>query len=215
MKQKIIFIFIITLLASGVWANGVAHTRGEITELYFEEMGFWTIEIEFTHINSYYDSVLCIHSSTDSAFLNFMPEQTGIYLINYTDLTSGLSIDKTGDSLYIMTYWYGGYPTNVSYKSFVFGDFTSSRVNAPESGQSLVGLPELINSSNYWRPMVVKDTIPSLGYIKDPVRGTIKGNVYDSTGTPMPFQLLHIEGILDRTICTDENGYFKVYMKKK
>ncbi|NQT77196.1 MAG: T9SS type A sorting domain-containing protein [Bacteroidetes bacterium] len=210
MKKGLILFTFSLLLSLQISANGVPPTRGEITEIYFGENTSWTIEVRFDFVNSGYDSALCIYSSSDSAFFKVNPTEPGIYLITFLDLTSPFLIHKNGDSLYIRTYNYGSpWSSWVTGCRFIWGDISGSRVHAPQAGQSLVGLSDLINSSNWWHPSVVKDTMPSLGYEKDPVRGTIRGYVYDSTYNPMPYQLLHINGIIDRTLWTDENGFFE------
>jgi len=169
--------------------------------------GGWTIELKLDFLGAGYDSVLCIFSSNDSAFIKVYPDSPGIYQITQFDLTSILNINKQGDSLYVIAYWYDD-PTSynvVTNHSFVFGNHPGARVNAANSGQTLIGLPGMASGEIF----VVKDNAPSLGYEKDPVRGVLRGYVYDSLNNPMPYQQLHLLGIHPRLLWTDQYGYFE------
>lgn len=211
MKRPFLLIAMVCCISFFAQTNGVPMTRGEITELYFNNVGSWTIEITYDIVSSDYDSAICICSSTDTAALITLPTLPGVYMISGNNLATTLNINKSGDELSLIRYDEGGYlwPEPVSSVKFIWGNHPGSQVNAPQPGQSLIGLPGLISSNNYDQPATVKDTIHSMGYYRDPVRGTIQGYVYDSLMNPMPYQLLHINGIIDRQIWTDENGFFK------
>jgi hypothetical protein len=186
-------------------ANGVQMTRGEITELYFNDTGSWTIELSLEFVNPIWDSALCIYSSNDSAFIKVNPTVPGIHIITQSDLNSGFIIHIYGDTLYIRTHVFGHGSYEVTNKSFVFGNYNGSRVNAPYAGQSLVGLPDVATSDIY----VVKDSSPSPGYHREPAHGTISGFIQDSLGNPMPYQKIQLFGIRPRVVWSDENGFFE------
>lgn len=205
MIKKVFLILLLLTATIGASANGVTLARGDITELYFDANGDWTIEMSLNHVNSLYDTVLVFYSKTDSACLSYYPSEPGIFLITESDLLSAFNIDQAGDYLRIASF--GDYsPSNlVSEHRFAFGNHSYSHVNVPNPGQSLVGIPD---GSNY--RFVVKDNIQSLGYLRDPDRGILKGYVYDSLMMPMPYQQIYINDINTRTIWTDENGYFEL-----
>jgi len=211
--RKLITIFFLIAISVNMLGNGAPFSRAHITEVYFGENFSKTIEIRFDIINPFYDSAYCIYSATDSAFFKVNPTEPGVYLITYLDLTSPFIVNKSGDSLYIMAFRHSGKNEKIKITPtrFIFGDITKSRVNSPLPGQSLVGLPD---SADTWSnnidkyPVVVLDTCPSLGYERDPVRGTIEGYVYDSLNQPVPYQYIYLEGIVERVIWSDENGYF-------
>ncbi len=203
--KRAFLIFIVLLATAGVRANGVQLTRGEITELYFDQNGSWTIELNLEFVNPLYDSALCLYSSSDTAFLKNLPETPGIYLITQAELNSAFILHHQGDSLYILTHIFGNDRYQVTNKAFVFGNHPGARVGAPATGESLVGLPEEATSDIF----VVKDSGPSLGYLREPAHGTICGFIRDTLSNPMPYQKIQLFGIKPRVVWSDENGYFE------
>ncbi len=192
-----------------VFSFGIAHSNvtpmssAYISELYFDENGDWIIELYFDYFNEN-DIGYVMVTSTDTATFEKYPDSTNILLLTNADLSNPLIIDQEGDKVWFENpeNYLGGMLTSPC----VFGNFPGASVTAPYPGQSIVGV-------SYKH---VKDTSSSLGYLRDPAKGVVRGYATDSIGNPLPYIQIQTQGFGDRTIWSDENGFFTdtVYAKK-
>ncbi|MEN8225395.1 MAG: T9SS type A sorting domain-containing protein [Bacteroidota bacterium] len=203
MRKQLFNLLLIFLFTQSVLANGVVYNRGMITELYFEPVGQWNVELRIEYLHHFDDTAFYLFSLADSARLNFIPDSTGLYLLTQQDFGTTLYINPYGDILYIKSF--GDYSSVKVTPNFIYGNMPGASVLAPVFGQSLVGIGWAGQYENY----IVKDNVHSPGYETDPQRGTLKGYTYDSLNNVLPYQKIHLYGVENRIIWSDENGYFE------
>ncbi len=207
--KKLIFIILIILIPTLGMPNAAPMSEAVVTEVYFDENGDWTIELYFFYHNAYFDSAYVLFTSTDTATFKKFPDNSNFLLITKEDLDQPIDLNIEGDRLYFYTMFDFCYWERLTRDYYIYGDFPGSEVNSPYPGQSLVGL--IRDVYGYYNPPVkyeVKDTASSLGFLRDPARGTLQGYVVDSTGNPMPYIRVLFKGPAEMILWTDEQGQF-------
>ena len=210
-------IFIISLLFIPVsWVFSQPQgSSARITELFFDNYNNWTLELYFSYFDPR-DTGYILVSSTNTSFFRKFPDPAGFVVLTQADLDQNFNIRQQGDSLGVLNPMHPLYDYSHLTKAFYWGDFDeySNVVNPPGPGQSIVRLKNFWDD-NYWedRYFFVIDTVHSPGSFTQPPLGSIEGYVYDSTGSPLPFMGLTIDGYGDDNrnlrIWTDQNGYFR------
>jgi hypothetical protein len=219
------FILIVSLmLFQNLWAfSQYQASSGHITELYFDENDNWTLEIYFTYYDTRDTGYLLVSPTNTSLFKKF-PDPEGFVVLTQADMDRTFTIRRQGDSLGVRNPMRPLYQNGRVTQSFYWGDFDTNYcfVNAPSPGQSLVRLNNLWDD-NFREDItyLMIDTVHSPGYLTRPPVGSIEGYLYDSTGNPLPFMRLPLNGYTDDYkdlwICTDQDGYFRdttLYAKK-
>ncbi len=208
MKKLLLLLFWV-LLSVNARSNGYPNSNVTITELYFDENGNWTIELYFHFIGpSPIDTALYMITSTDTAYFTQIPDTLGIILLTENDFCGTININSSGDIIYIID----RYDFTVSSYDFIFGDYPDSYVNAPNNGQSLVGLFNVPSNGQG----IVLDTAQSLGYIRDPAKGILEGYVYDTIGNSLPYIRIQTFGVEPDTLWSDTSGKVQhTYYAKK
>ena len=214
-NKKILLLLIFISPVTLLWSNGVPSTRAHLEEIHWDSQGNWTLEIFFHNIRSTDDTII-ITTSTDTARFRVYTSYSGDYFIlteNY--LTKPLDIFKSGDAICLFVpdpefpiYW-----EQVS-DILDYGDYPESTVVAPHGNQSIVDLGSIvrwIGGINYEViKFIVKDSSPSIGFHRDPARGTFKGRLLDQSLEPIPFlQIEYDRGHGLQQIWTDSSGYFE------
>lgn len=183
------------------------YSEAIITEIYFDEDGNWTIEIYYDFYQDQMDDYYLLITSTDTATYVKFPGEDNIVLLTQSDLDHPIEINPLGECIKIETIDFHGIPWVLT-KPFAFGNHAQSHVPAPLAGQSLVGITNAARNNQDHPVYEVLDTAESLGFLREPARGILKCNVYDSTGNLMPYIRIKTEGLCDRTTWSDQNGAF-------
>jgi len=199
MKKVVIVLLLFVWSVSGL-ANPIVPQL--FSELYFDSTG-WKIEVVGQWISENYDRIVII-SSTDSAETDTSFHLLGDFpVITSADMETTLYINPNGDHLRIGIHSeYGLYFFN----DFIFGE--NGVIAAPRSGES-IAFGGTIEASEYEYYL---DDTPTLGAMNDyeNSKGTIRGIVTDSSGTPIPEVTVKYSFIdLSQTITTDANGQFE------
>lgn len=206
--MKTLFLFmVLCLLPFAVFPNSMPISEAIITEIYFDEDGNWTIEIYYDFYQELIDDYYLLITSIDTATYVKFPGEDNIVLLTQSDLDHPVDIDPLGDCIKIEIIDFDGGPWVLT-KPFAFGNHAQSHVPAPLPGQSLVGITNAARSNQYHPVYEVLDTSESLGFLREPARGILKGNVYDSIGNLMPYIRIKTDGLYERTTWSDQNGSF-------
>jgi len=184
-------------------ANPFVPPKIEISELYFDELGNWKLELEYEHLNvPYYDYAVTFYSTTDTAHLyDYNIFYSGrVFVITADSLDTEFYINRFADTIKIDVY-FSGYLVNSD--MLVFGNLSGASINYPREGQSIS------RYNNHY----MKDNSPTIGMRNDTIGacGTIKGTIYDIFSEPVSSKTFR----LDNRFETNENGEFfaRVYSK--
>jgi hypothetical protein len=182
MKFKLLLLIPLFIITSTIWANPIDNTPNlKFSELVFDANNHWTMEL--IHLNTYpyvkIDSVM-IKVGDVSAKLNVTyridNDSCTIYVINADSLSRPLSINPSGDKIYIYTYSRG---TQLRSDSTIFGDYTGSQVSRPRPGFSVCKVV-FKEFRNFTDAVYISDK-PSIGIVNN-VAGLGKkmtGHIYD------------------------------------
>jgi len=159
-----ILIFIpVIMQANPIWL-GVS-----ISEIYFNESGEWTIEIDNKYIASveYLDSIRIESNTGNATIIQF--DTTDFIVITNGNLSNSISISKNGDLIKLYSFSYGGYKID----SIAIGDYSGSYLHNIENGQSVA-------RKEGYGPFY-KDNSPTIGFENDfdGAKGKIYGHFYD------------------------------------
>jgi hypothetical protein len=194
MKKLILFILIsipVFIKANPIWLGA------SISEIYFDEYGEWTIEIDNKYITSveYLDSIRIECSSGSATIEHF--DTTDFIVITNSNLSNSISISKNGDLIKLYSFAYGDYKMDC----IAIGDYSGSYLHNIENGQSIARLNGYSNS-------FFKDNSPTIGHENDlnGSKGKIYGYFYNTDGTPITDKYFFInEGY--STPILQEQGY--------
>jgi hypothetical protein len=159
-----ILIFIPVLMeANPIWL-GVS-----ISEIYFNESGEWTIEIDNKYITSveYLDSII-IESNSGNATIEYF-DTTDFIVITNSNLSNPISISKNCDLIKLYSFSHGEYKIDL----IAIGDYSGSYLHNINNGQSIARL-------DGYGPFF-KDNSPTIGFENDldGAKGKIFGHFYD------------------------------------
>ena len=210
-----IIIILLLFLTFSLWSNTPPPTSARITEIHWDSQGNWTMEIFFYHIYAGDDTII-VTTSTDTARFKVFPSYADDYFIlTESLLDKELNIFKTGDAvcLLVVDEFWPQYWETVS-DTLNYGDYPGATVAAPHGNQSIVDLGSIYNLTNMGLyeeiEFKVKDSSPSIGFHRDPARGTFKGQLLDQNSIPVPYlQIEYDRGHGLQQIWTDESGYFE------
>ena len=176
MKKTILtlcILFIILILM----ANPRPSPRVGLSEIYFDDNGQWVIELLYSDAQQDQmpiDSIWIETSSGISRVRRFnITGTTGLIIVRTDSLLSPLTIDPLKDSIQIV-YGMGDYKMPIN--PVLYGNLVNSRINSPNKGQSIAGIP------NFGFPREYSiDKSPTIGTMNDTIGmlGTITGHIYD------------------------------------
>jgi len=201
--MKKIFILLFLLFCFTLYVQGNPIMPAFLSEIYFDGNDNWSIELYDYYQGGIYTLDDCyIESTTNMAYFNngiiFTPNDT--LVVTNDDMQTDLTINREGDFLVM-----GGN----TYDVLRWGNYSSSHVNAPYSGQSLVRVV-----INYDDPLflLAKENQPSLGYnpFEAQTFGGIQGYTMDGDGNLIENARVSITSPISCSIYTDEMGYFYV-----
>ena len=188
-------IFLLTFIPVIVNANPV-WLGVNISEIYFNESGDWTLEIDSASSISikYLDSLILECNSGLAKIANF--DTTDYIVITNENLANSISFNKGADCIKLYSYSYGEYKVD----SIRIGDIADSYLKNIEIGQSIARL-------DGYGPFY-KDNSPTIGFANDldGSTGKIYGYFYAAGGAPITNKYFFI----DEGNCTpilQEQGY--------
>ncbi|MCF8359057.1 MAG: T9SS type A sorting domain-containing protein [Prolixibacteraceae bacterium] len=167
-----------------------------ISEIYFDESGEWTLEIDNVNITSveFIDSLFIECNSGLAKIIEF--DTTDYIVITKENLNNIISFNKEEDCIKLYSYAFGEYVID----SVCVGEITGSYVKNIENGQSISRL--------YGNGHFYKDNTPTIGSENDldGSTGKIYGYFYDTDGAPVKNKYFFInEGYC--TPILQEQGY--------
>ncbi len=167
-------IFLLTFIPIIVNANPI-WLGVNISEIFFNESGEWTLEIDNVNIASveYIDSLIIECNSGSAKITNF--DTTDYIVITNENLANSISFNKNADCIKLYSYSHGEYKVD----SIRIGDISESYLKNIENGQSIARL-------NGYGPFY-KDNSPTIGLANDlnGSKGKIYGYFYDTEGAPI------------------------------
>jgi hypothetical protein len=160
-----------------IFANPIAIPTINISELYFDSLGNWVLELEYNFLNqesSQIDSILLL-SSEDTIKLTTSPfiEFSGVIITCNDSLGFDFKINRYGDRLIVKTFF-----RNMDFDDvLVFGNYDGAVISYPRLGQSI---------AKYGNSFV-KNNSPSLGELNDnaEVFGNLTGIIYNKNFIPV------------------------------
>ncbi len=176
--KKLSILFLLIMIALSIKANPIPTPKVTISELYFDNLNNWKLEL----INIYYlsenDSVM-LYSKTDTVRVNinnyFNPNY---YVITKDSLDTEFNINRHADSIKVIVYRDYG---DIEKDSLIFGNVKGAVVSYPKKGQSITrfkkeDLDFFVNSNS-----------PTIGSKNDEegIYGTLKGVIYDKYSNPI------------------------------
>lgn len=201
-----------------IFTSGNSQPQGSsacITELFFDDNGEWTLELRFDYFDTR-DTGYLLVSPSDTGFFRKFPDSAGFVVISNNDLDQPFTINYNGDYLAVLNPMHdlAGYGRMT--EPFFWGNYNeyTNVVNPPGPGQSIVRLNNLWHDITWDNSQfLVIDTSHSPGYLTWPATGTVQGYLYDSTGTPLPFMGVCLDGRDAEYgdalyLWSDANGYF-------
>ena len=203
--KKLYFLFLL-FFATNTFANPIS-AISRISEIYFNESGEWTIELDLTE---YYYYNLCdsikIESNTGIGKIISFDTTYYIIVINKENLDNPISISKEGDYIRIHFYYSDG-RTNTD--DIAIGNYPESYLHNIENGQSIamfLGFRYFFKSK------------PSIGYendFSDAITGNISGYFYDVNGELIKNRCFSIHNGSPFRIKIDENGFYSTEILAK
>jgi len=168
--------FLFFILGLNLIANPIATPEVVISELFFNPVSGWQIELEYLNTDQQtmpIDSIWISSSTGKSKLKNFqIINQQGYIIVTNVSLFSGIDIDEMGDSITVSYYVnISGWPQAFQ-NELIFGNYPNSVISKPKNGQSIA----LVGYAQY-----SKDKSPTIGFYNDTLGmcGTVKGNIYD------------------------------------
>ncbi len=195
--KKIYLLFFLLTAGLTIYANPIQTPEIQISELYFDNLNNWQLELEYLFIDEpngiTIDSIF-LYSTTDSVKLPsyaFIGSE-GIFVITADSLTSDFHIKRFGDTITTISYTWGEPFENM----LIFGDAAGASIGYPKPGQSI----------SIYAQRYCKDKVPNIGFINDTIGilGTLHGIVYDMNFEPVRNTTFR----LDRSFETSENGSY-------
>ncbi|MDP4176654.1 MAG: FlgD immunoglobulin-like domain containing protein [Bacteroidota bacterium] len=180
MKLKFLLLIPLFIITSITWANPIDNTPNlKFSELVFDANNNWTIELIHLYPSRKIDSVF-IKVGDVSAKLNITyrvnKDSCTIYVINADSLSRPLSINPSGDKIYLYTYSpYNEFRSD----STIFGDYPGSKVSRPLPGFSICKV--VFREFKNFTDAVYISNKPSIGIVNN-VAGLGKkmtGHIYD------------------------------------
>ena len=191
--KKIFFLltfFPVIVHANPIWL-GVT-----ISEIYFDESGGWTFEIDNVDISSveFIDSLILECNSGLAKIVEF--DTTDYIVIRNENLNNNISFNKENDCIKLYSYAFGDFVID----SICIGEIAGSYIKNIENGQSISRL--------YGNGPFYKDNTPTIGLDNDldGSKGKIYGYFYNKDGAPIKNKYFFInEGYC--TSILQEQGY--------
>jgi hypothetical protein len=160
-----------------IFANPIALPSINISELYFDSIGDWVLELNYSLENQEkypIDSTFLL-SSEDTVKLTsfFFKGKAGVYLINKDSLATDFKINRYGDFIAVKTFIHGMENDAV----LIFGNYNGAVIGFPRIGQSITR----------YMYSFVKNNSPSLGEPNDTtgILGTLTGTIFDKNSIPV------------------------------
>ena len=207
MKIHIWYLLFLMWLPGKSFGN-VIFPQAYISELAFDSLGGWILELNFyEHPDSLHiDSIILETYAGDSKIANytaFQPHENSIYLavITQDSLVVPLQISRDSDLITISSYHgHTGYDVQLHIGTYLWG--------IPE-GHSAVVIPHCTECGGFINPWTcyMLDNSPTIGEINDleGTRATVQGFVHNMNNIPITDSLLYAyAGFIE----TDENGYY-------
>ncbi|MBN1925042.1 MAG: T9SS type A sorting domain-containing protein [Prolixibacteraceae bacterium] len=187
--------FLLTFIPAIVNANPI-WLGVNISEIYFDESGGWTLEIDNVNITSveFIDSIIIECNSGLAKILEF--DTTEYVVITNENLNNFISFNKEHDCIKLYSYAFGDFVID----SICIGEVAGSYLKNIESGQSISRL--------YGNGSFYKDNTPTIGLANDldGSKGKIFGYFYNTDGAPIKNKYFFInEG--NCTPILQEQGY--------
>jgi predicted nuclease of predicted toxin-antitoxin system len=205
--MKKIILIILTLAPFILKANPVWE-GASISEIYFDESGNWTLEIDNYNMGSveWLDSLKLETNSGIATITNF--DTTDYIVINNSNLSDSISINKNSDFITLYSYSAAQYKVD----TIAIGSLPNSYLEDIENGQSIARL--------WGYGPFYKDNSPTIGAKNDleGTKGKIYGYFYDTNGEKIKNKYFFInEGYCttilqeqgyDGNITIDNNGFY-------
>jgi len=176
MKRILLISFLFFSFGIKLLANPIPIPMVEISELLFDPVYGWQIELEYYTYQEHMliDSIWLCSSSGQSKLKHYqIIDPYGLIIVTNDSLDADLEINPEGDSITVVTFIrYSEEYTEPFYSTLVFGNYANAVIGKPKNGHSIARL-------DYG--MYSKDKSPSIGAENDTAGmcGTIRGTIYD------------------------------------
>lgn len=191
-----------------VMSNPIAVPEIHISELFFDDLGNWKIELEYLNIeqNEFTFDSIFISSSTHAAKLPDykLSDNLGFIVITNDSLMSDFKINQQGDTIKVVYYcsWIGKMEDIL-----IYGDCQGASISQPRLGQSL---------SKYVISFI-KDNSPTIGETNDTIDacGMMTGIIYDKNLNRVSNHEFHLDYNRNNSFISQDNGrYFAKALSK-
>jgi hypothetical protein len=175
--KKIYFSLIILFFGLRILGNPIALPTIEISEVYFDEIDNWKLELGYFEINQegfVVDSIFISSSYGNLKLPSYVfAENTGVLVITKDSLDSNFAIKRFADTLKVVYY----IQESPFEDSLIFGSHTGAFIDYPKEGQSI---------SRYGR-YFVKDKSPTIGTFNDTIGmcGALTGIILNRNSEPV------------------------------
>lgn len=175
--KNIYFSLVILFFGLRIFGNPIALPTIEISEIYFDEIDNWKLELGFFEINQEEFRIDSIFISSSYSRIKLPPfafaGNTGVLVITNDSLDSNLSIERFADTIKVIYY----IQESLFEDSLIYGNHPEAFIGYPLEGQSI---------SRYGR-YFVKDKTPTIGTTNDTIGmcGTLSGVLYDRNFEPV------------------------------
>lgn len=191
--KEFLITFITLFVVSALRANPLPSTQVNLSEIYFDSNGQWTIELQYFDARQNYFPIDTIWIATKSGISQLrrfdITGTTGLLIVRNDSLLSPLSLDPLNDSIrviYTIKLNANSYYKTSSYP-IVYGNSETSSLGSPKNGQSIAEVPSCfydkyaeITGISY-NGIFSIDKSATIGMVNDTTGmcGTLKGHIYD------------------------------------
>jgi len=205
--KKIILLTTLVLFSFSVKTNPIyVPPYFSISELYFDNLNAWSLELKYYTDGKQIDSLVISTSSGRSKIKPLTLPWNLITVITKDSLLASLNINPDGDFIKFYYYWSDVNEPDSS-DILIFGNYANSIISSPKSGQSIVK----INYNPLDKGYYCKCPTNTIGAANNFCDGTLNGVIYNSNGIPLANKKCKIE--YDFT--TDADGKFSTYVYAK
>ncbi|MDD2799036.1 MAG: T9SS type A sorting domain-containing protein [Bacteroidales bacterium] len=177
--KRLLHLFFMLLCVLLVKGNPLPSPEVVFSELAFDSLGHWVLELRLTNGNKYIqiDSVY-IKTNSGISRLKKSPDfsKSNYIVVRKDSLVSDLSINSESDSIWVNSFGKDYYMYN-DYQAVNYGNLLTDNTFAPQKGQSIANFGD----DGYWNVKTTLDNSPTLGVENDTLGmcGVMKGFIYD------------------------------------
>ncbi|MCF8372515.1 MAG: T9SS type A sorting domain-containing protein [Bacteroidales bacterium] len=196
--KKLVFILMLIGLSIGINPNPIIVPPGAISEIYFDSLGKWNVEIGFNNpnLNPYSVQIGSSHGSSYLDSIEIIESYNGINYFGYLAVIRQddymFEIDKNNDYVWLMSY------DDYFYDYVEFGDYPGSMIDASKSTESIVNVGVV---DSYF----CKTNHPNIGEGNsiEGTQGWLNAKVYNKAGAMVTNGYLSIYHVCAAAIMSD------------